>query len=188
MFLHVTQLSERSITIWTFIRFRIRMNIHVVYVRGKFFRFLTAILTRVFILVAVDQHMLYQTAFRSEAFSALRTGVRTLIRVYQQMIFIYARVLTHEVTKSALDSVPSFVLRLMKQNRYLGRAFNVRIANIAEEAFDRLEDFRLVLLLIDNLTNVIVVVEFRLVRESAVTAITSEIFLVLQKFMLRVRT
>jgi len=76
----------------------------------------------------------------------------------------------------------------VEQYRYFRRAFDVRIADVAEETFDRLENFRFVLLLVDDLAYIVVTVQLRFVGETAITSVAAEILLVLQQLMLGVGT
>lgn len=80
------------------------------------------------------------------------------------------------------------MLRLVKQDGHLGRAFYVGIAYVAEELLHRLEHFGLVAALVDHLANAVVAFQLRLVGEAAVASVTPEVLLVLEQFVLRVRT
>lgn len=188
MLLHVTQLSKRAGTVRTLVRLRVRVYVDVVDMRGQLLGLLAAVLTRILVLVAVHQHVLHQAALGAETLRALRTCVRPLIRVYEQVVLVHARVLAQQIAEPTLDALFALVLRLVEQNRNLRRAFNVRVADVAEELLHRFEHLRFAGILVNDATDIEVAGQLRFVSEAAVAARASEVFLVLQQFVLSVRT
>lgn len=188
MLFHVAELAKRTIAIRTLVRLGAGVNVDVVDVGGKLFRLFAAVLARVFVFVAVHQHMLHQAAFGAEAFRALGAGVRTLVGVYEQVVFVHAGVFAEQIAEFTLDAVFALVLGFVEQDRYFGRAFYVGVANVAEELLDRLEHFGFFVVLIDDAAYVVVALQFRFVREAAIATVAAEILFVLQQLVLGVRS
>lgn len=187
MLLHVAQLPKGAGAVRTLVRLGICVNIDVINVRSQLLGLLAAVFARVLVLVAVHQHVLHQTALGAKTLGALGARVRPLIRVYQQVVLVHAGVLAQQIAESTLDALLAFVLRLVEQNRDLGRALDIRVANVAEEFLDRLEHLRVNGILVNDAANVEVAVQLRLVGEAAVAARAAEVLFVLQQLVLGVR-